>query len=50
MKFGLVYVRVHQLPCEAYERSPNGDVFVKASTQKGLLPEILEDLLGARKR
>ncbi len=26
------------------------DLFVKASVQKGLLPEVLEDLLGARKR
>jgi hypothetical protein len=31
-------------------QTPNGDHFVKASRQKGILPEILEELLGARKR
>jgi DNA polymerase delta subunit 1 len=30
--------------------SPAGDTFVKASKAKGILPEILEELLGARKR
>ncbi|GMH37529.1 hypothetical protein BSKO_05402 [Bryopsis sp. KO-2023] len=42
--------RISELPVEHYERSPCGDVFVRATTQKGLLPEILEDLLAARKR
>ncbi|WIA42723.1 hypothetical protein OEZ86_008668 [Tetradesmus obliquus] len=39
-----------QLPPEAYERSPSGDMFVKSSTARGILPEILEELLAARKR
>lgn len=39
-----------QLPPEAYERSPSGDCFVRGSVAKGILPEILEELLAARKR
>ena len=31
-------------------RSPTGDCFVKASSRKGLLPQILEELLTARKK
>ncbi|XP_064360612.1 DNA polymerase delta catalytic subunit, partial [Dromaius novaehollandiae] len=31
-------------------RTPTGDLFVKASVRKGLLPEVLEGLLAARKR
>ena len=30
--------------------TPNGDIFVKPSLKKGILPKILEELLGARKR
>ena len=30
--------------------TPNGDTFVKPSVKKGILPLILEELLGARKR
>ena len=30
--------------------TPNGDIFVKASKKKGILPVILEELIGARKR
>jgi len=33
-----------------YSITPNGDIFIKASKRKGLLPMIFEDLLGARKR
>ncbi|KAL1933207.1 hypothetical protein VTP01DRAFT_7297 [Rhizomucor pusillus] len=33
-----------------YIVTPNNDMFVKASRRKGLLPEILTDLLAARKR
>eukprot|EP00300_Choanocystis_sp_HF-7_P042836 c9517_g1_i1.p1 GENE.c9517_g1_i1~~c9517_g1_i1.p1 ORF type:complete len:1127 (+),score=275.29 c9517_g1_i1:141-3383(+) len=33
-----------------YTRTPSGDVFVKPHVRKGLLPEILEELLTARKR
>ena len=32
------------------ERSPTGDVFVRPSVRKGVLPEILTELLSARKR
>lgn len=31
-------------------KTPNGDTFVKPSVKKGILPEILEELLAARKR
>ncbi|KAF3939318.1 hypothetical protein ABW19_dt0202396 [Dactylella cylindrospora] len=33
-----------------YHVTPNGDLFVKSTVRKGLLPIIFEDLLGARKR
>ncbi|KAG2195815.1 hypothetical protein INT47_010025 [Mucor saturninus] len=33
-----------------YEITPNNDMFVKSTRRKGLLPEILGDLLAARKR
>ncbi|KAK9470006.1 DNA polymerase family B-domain-containing protein [Dipodascopsis tothii] len=33
-----------------YTLTPNGDCFVKASVRKGVLPVVLEELLGARKR
>jgi hypothetical protein len=39
-----------QLPPEAYEKSPSGDLFVRRDVAKGILPEILEELLAARKR
>ncbi|XP_073458349.1 DNA polymerase delta catalytic subunit [Aquarana catesbeiana] len=35
---------------EDFIKTPTGDQFVKASVRKGLLPEILENLLSARKR
>ncbi|KAM9299230.1 DNA polymerase delta catalytic subunit [Gastrophryne carolinensis] len=35
---------------EDFIKTPTGDHFVKASVRKGLLPEILENLLAARKR
>ncbi|KAG9342853.1 hypothetical protein JZ751_015060 [Albula glossodonta] len=35
---------------EDFIRTPTGDYFVKSSVRKGLLPEILENLLSARKR
>lgn len=42
------------LPCsltqEQFIRTPTGDEFVKSSVRKGLLPQILENLLSARKR
>ena len=33
-----------------YIRTPSGNLFVKSHVRKGLLPEILESLLGARKK
>ncbi len=33
-----------------YTRTPSGNLFVKSNVRKGLLPEILESLLGARKK
>ncbi|XP_068434290.1 DNA polymerase delta catalytic subunit [Clinocottus analis] len=35
---------------EDFIKTPTGDTFVKSSVRKGLLPEILENLLSARKR
>jgi DNA polymerase delta subunit 1 len=42
--------RVREVPAEEVLRSPSGDCFVRASRAKGILPEILEELLAARKR
>eukprot|EP00658_Telonema_sp_P-2_P059811 TRINITY_DN48917_c0_g1_i1.p1 TRINITY_DN48917_c0_g1~~TRINITY_DN48917_c0_g1_i1.p1 ORF type:complete len:808 (-),score=162.02 TRINITY_DN48917_c0_g1_i1:121-2544(-) len=41
---------VKQLKESQYAKTPHGGYFVKASTRKGILPEILEELLSARKR
>ncbi|KAL2498566.1 DNA polymerase delta catalytic subunit [Abeliophyllum distichum] len=38
------------LPPECVNRTPSGETFVKSNLQKGILPEILEELLAARKR
>ncbi|KAK4490648.1 hypothetical protein RD792_001339 [Penstemon davidsonii] len=38
------------LPPECLNKTPSGDTFVKSNLQKGILPEILEELLTARKR
>ncbi|XP_074567466.1 DNA polymerase delta catalytic subunit [Curcuma longa] len=38
------------LPAESVNKTPSGEVFVKPELQKGILPEILEELLTARKR
>eukprot|EP01117_Protostelium_nocturnum_P008983 TRINITY_DN3226_c0_g2_i1.p1 TRINITY_DN3226_c0_g2~~TRINITY_DN3226_c0_g2_i1.p1 ORF type:complete len:1087 (-),score=325.14 TRINITY_DN3226_c0_g2_i1:200-3328(-) len=35
---------------DMYEKTPNGDYFIKSSVQKGVLPLILEELLAARKK
>ncbi|KAG9481511.1 hypothetical protein GDO78_010637 [Eleutherodactylus coqui] len=35
---------------EDFIKTPTGDCFVKSSVRKGLLPEILENILSARKR
>ena len=42
--------RKHEVPEDQVNTTPSGDMFVKASVAKGILPEILEELLGARKR
>ena len=42
--------QVSKMNPEDIKKSPTGDVFVKSSKTKGILPEILEELLGARKR
>ena len=42
--------RVHKLAPGTFAKAPTGDVFVKPALKKGILPEILEELLGARKR
>ncbi|XP_003737481.1 DNA polymerase delta catalytic subunit [Galendromus occidentalis] len=39
-----------QLKPDQYIKTPSGDYFVKASCRKGLLPDILESLLSARKK
>jgi len=39
-----------RLKPEEYEVTPQGDCFVKTSKRKGLLPEVLESLLSARKK
>lgn len=40
----------NSLSLDQYIRTPVGSCFVKADVRKGLLPKILEDLLGARKK
>ena len=40
----------HRLSADQYIRTPSGNYFVKSSVRKGLLPEILESLLSARKK
>lgn len=46
----LRFIPTPSLASEDFIRTPTGDLFVKASMRKGLLPEILENLLAARKR
>ncbi|XP_022843292.1 DNA polymerase delta catalytic subunit [Olea europaea var. sylvestris] len=43
-------IRKLNLPPECVNRTPSGETFVKSNLQKGILPEILEELLAARKR
>ncbi|KAL3649582.1 DNA polymerase delta catalytic subunit [Castilleja foliolosa] len=38
------------LPPECVSKTPSGEIFVKSNLQKGILPEILEELLTARRR
>jgi DNA polymerase delta subunit 1 len=39
-----------KLSSDMYEKSPSGHLFVRSSTKKGILPQILDELLAARKR
>jgi len=39
-----------RLPADAYQKTPAGHIFVKTTTRKGILPQILDELLAARKR
>ncbi len=41
---------MRELPAEDVLRCPTGDCFVRPHKAKGILPEILEELLAARKR
>ena len=51
MRWPIITVcRVKEVPEEDVLKTPNGDHFVKSHKAKGILPEILEELLGARKR
>ncbi|XP_022132709.1 DNA polymerase delta catalytic subunit [Momordica charantia] len=43
-------MRKLNLPPEHFNKTPSGEIFVKSNLQKGILPEILEELLTARKR
>ncbi|VVB17842.1 unnamed protein product [Arabis nemorensis] len=43
-------VRKLNLPPEQIHKTPSGETFVKQDLQKGTLPEILEELITARKR
>lgn len=42
--------KLKDLDVSMYERTPNGDYFIKKSIKKGVLPIILEELIQARKR
>ena len=41
---------LNRLEPEQFIKTPSGNFFVKKELRKGLLPEILENLLSARKR
>lgn len=41
---------VHKMDSNLYKKSDNGHCFVHANVKKGILPEILEELLRARKQ
>lgn len=48
--YDIFYVDFFSLTLDQFSRTPANNFFVKSSVRKGLLPEILEDLLSARKR
>lgn len=37
-------------PADQITKTPNGDYFIKSSVKKGILPQILEELISARKK
>jgi DNA polymerase elongation subunit (family B) len=41
---------INKLDASQYEKSASGHIFVKSTTRKGILPQILDELLVARKR
>jgi DNA polymerase delta subunit 1 len=41
---------INKLDASQYEKSASGHIFVKSTTRKGILPQILDELLAARKR
>merc|ERR1711993_29058 len=43
-------IETFNLQSHEYIKTPSNNLFVKASVRKGLLPEILESLLSARKK
>jgi DNA polymerase delta subunit 1 len=40
--------KLKEMEVNKYEKSPNGDYFVKKNVVRGVLPQILEDLISAR--
>lgn len=42
--------QISKLDPSDYEESPTGDIFVRSTKKKGILPQILDELLSARKR
>jgi DNA polymerase delta subunit 1 len=41
---------IAKLSPDSYEKSPTGHVFMRSTVKKGILPQILDELLAARKR
>jgi len=41
---------LQKVDASEYTRTPKGDYFMKSSSRKGILPEILDELLSARKK
>ena len=40
----------HKFSDKEIEKTPNGDYFIRREKKKGILPMILEELIGARKK
>ena len=47
---GIIFFVFFSLKPDEFIKTPSGDYFVKSTLRKGLLPEILENLLSARKK